>query len=73
MKHPNESPNSRATRYIGGFMPQAERDAFESHYFSCQECAAEVKIAAMFVANLKAIETLEPRIAPIESGGSIIV
>ncbi len=32
-------------------MPVDERDAFEEHYFSCLECAEEVRAGAQFRAN----------------------
>src|SRR5262249_4180387 len=37
-----------------------QRDAFEEHYFSCPECAKDVKAGAMFVANVKEVLHAEP-------------
>jgi anti-sigma factor RsiW len=36
-----------AERYLLEEMPEAERLLFEEHYFSCADCAADVRIGAM--------------------------
>lgn len=48
--------NTRATeRYILGELDEESRLAFEEHYFSCRECADDVRAAAQFVDNAKAV------------------
>jgi hypothetical protein len=45
-----EAVNTGATeRYLLGELPDDECAAFEEHYFSCAECAADVRAAAEFV------------------------
>jgi len=47
---------TRATeRYMLDELDQESRSAFEEHYFSCYDCAADVKAAAVFVDNAKAV------------------
>jgi anti-sigma factor RsiW len=41
-------------RYLLGEMPSDERDAFEDHYFTCAECADEVRSASMLIGDVKA-------------------
>jgi anti-sigma factor RsiW len=40
-------------RYLLGEMPLEERDSFEEHYFSCKDCAEEVRAGAMLTRDLK--------------------
>ena len=48
--------DSRATeRYMLGELDEESRSAFEEHYFSCRACADDVKTAAVFVDNAKAV------------------
>jgi hypothetical protein len=48
--------DTRATeRYMLGELDEESRSAFEEHYFSCHACAADVKAAAVFVDNAKAV------------------
>ena len=45
-----EAVNIGATeRYLLGELPEDECAAFEEHYFSCAECAADMRAAAVFV------------------------
>lgn len=58
--------DSRATeRYMLGELDDESRSAFEEHYFSCRVCADDVKTAAVFVDNAKAVLA-----APVVIGGS---
>jgi hypothetical protein len=46
----NEALESRACeKYLLGELPAAQRDAYEEHYFSCPECAAQLRCAAEFL------------------------
>lgn len=47
-----------------GELDEESRSAFEEHYFSCHACAADVKAAAVFVDNAKAVLATLPAGAP---------
>jgi Putative zinc-finger len=48
--------NTKATeRYLLGELDDDSRSAFEEHYFSCRACADDVRTAAQFVDNAKAV------------------
>ena len=40
-------------RYLLGELPPAVRDAFEEHFFECQECALDVRAGAAFIDGAK--------------------
>ena len=42
-------------RYVLGELPPPLRDEFEAHYFECEECAEDVRAAAEFVDNVRAV------------------
>jgi len=44
-----------AERYLLEELSEEERESFEDHYFSCIECADEVKAAYTFADNAKAV------------------
>ncbi len=47
MDHPQAVETLAMERYLLREMNDAERDAFEDHYFSCVECAEDARAAAM--------------------------
>lgn len=49
MEH-NQLTKYATERYLLEEMPEAERDQFEAHFFSCIECAAEVRAGARMMA-----------------------
>jgi Putative zinc-finger len=52
----NEALQSQACeKYLLGELSSAERDAFEDHYFSCAECAAQLRSAAEFLSASREI------------------
>lgn len=55
MDHETALKLQAAERYAQGELPGQERDAFEEHFFSCEECAEEVRWEQMFSANAKAV------------------
>ncbi len=55
MEHKTAIKTLAAERYLLGEMPDEERDEFEAHYFTCTECAEEVRHAAALADNLKAV------------------
>ena len=42
-------------RYLLNELAPVERENFEEHYFSCAECADDVRLGASFVANAKEV------------------
>jgi hypothetical protein len=46
MEHQDAVETLASERYLLGEMSDAERDAFEEHFFSCVECADDVKAGA---------------------------
>ncbi|MBM3724432.1 MAG: hypothetical protein FJW40_03265 [Acidobacteria bacterium] len=44
-----------AEKYIFGGLNEDQRDAYEEHFFSCYECAEEVRWMAIFEAKEKKI------------------
>lgn len=60
MDHNEAVKNHAAEKYFLGELAEPERDAFEEHFFDCEECAADVKATAILVDNVR--ETL--RTAP---------
>jgi Putative zinc-finger len=53
MEH-NEAVEEMATeRYLLGELTPDQRDAFEQHFFDCQECALDLRMASTFVEEAK--------------------
>ena len=46
MDHTEAVDTLACERYLLGEMTETERDAFEAHFFSCDECAEDVRAAA---------------------------
>ncbi len=44
-----------AERYLLGQMSEADRDAYEQHFFQCVECAQEVKATAQFMDTCRSV------------------
>jgi len=55
MKHEFAIATHAVDRYLMGDMAAEERDAFEDHYFSCEDCAEELRVTARFIANAKSV------------------
>jgi Putative zinc-finger len=52
MNHSEAIESKAAEGYLLGDLPQAERDAFEEHYFDCRVCTDTIRAgAAMFAAG----------------------
>jgi len=60
MDHKESVAKKMAESYLLNELTPEQRDAFEEHYFSCPECARNVKAGAMFVANVKEVLHAEP-------------
>ena len=54
MDHNDAISCQAATRYVAGELSPENRDAFEAHYFDCEECAEEVRWEQIFAANVRA-------------------
>jgi hypothetical protein len=64
MDHDDAIRCQAATRYVGGELAPADRDAFEEHFFDCQECAEEVRWEQIFAANARAVAREQPALPP---------
>ncbi len=53
-------------RYLLDELPPDERDAFEQHMFSCEECALDIRAGAAFISEAKS-QFLEDAITPAAS------
>ena len=47
MTHAQAIETHAVERYLLDEMPEADRDAFEAHYFDCEVCADDLRIAAL--------------------------
>src|SRR5271168_1269444 len=54
MEHLQAIEMKAAERYVLGDLPGDLREQYEEHFFSCVECAEELKLAATFVENTRA-------------------
>jgi hypothetical protein len=63
MDHSNAMQIHAAEKYVLGELPKPLRDEYEEHYFSCQECAEELKVTAAFLQGSRAILLNEQRAA----------
>lgn len=63
MDHDHAMKSHAAERYLLDELSPEDRDDFEGHYFSCAQCADEVRTGFAFADNAKAVMLDEPRIA----------
>lgn len=64
MDHDEAVRTNVTERYLLDELDPDLRDQFEEHLFDCQECALDVRAAAMFVEQSKAILTERPAAVP---------
>jgi hypothetical protein len=62
MDHHEAAKSHAVERYLLGELQGAEREAFEEHFFDCQECAEQARLGAMFQANARAVLRQEPEL-----------
>jgi hypothetical protein len=55
MEHEQAIEIEAAERYVLGRLSAEEHEAYEEHFFSCQECAEEVRWVAIFNANARQV------------------
>ena len=53
MDHQTAKSANLLEQYLLGELAEAERSAFEEHYFSCPACAEEVVTATKFLDNAR--------------------
>jgi len=53
MDHQEALRDRAVEKYLLKEMPPPEREAFEAHFFDCQECAADVRATAAFLDAVK--------------------
>ena len=53
MDHNEAVKSHAAEKYFLGELAGTEREAFEEHFFDCQDCAADVKTTAVLVDNVR--------------------
>ena len=65
MDHEQAVRQKATERYILNELDPGLRDEFEEHLFDCQDCALDVRAAAMFVEQSKSILAEPPSPAPV--------
>jgi anti-sigma factor RsiW len=55
MDHHEAVQRGAVEKYLLGELSPEDRDAFEEHYFGCEECAADLKAAAAFLEGAKQV------------------
>jgi hypothetical protein len=66
MEHNRAVEIQAVERYLLGEVPPEEREDFEEHYFTCAECAQDVRAAARFRANAREILRDPEQFSPAE-------
>jgi hypothetical protein len=61
MEHTQAIQLKAAERYVLGDLPADLREQYEDHFFSCQECAEELKLTAAFAENTRAALESQPQ------------
>ena len=62
MDHNEAVKNHAAEKYFLGELAGTEREAFEEHFFDCEDCAADVKATAILVDNVREALRTEPEL-----------
>jgi len=60
MDHAQANDSQAVEKYLLGQLSPAEREEFEEHYFACHRCAEELRLAAMFEDNARALFEDDP-------------
>jgi hypothetical protein len=55
MDHAQAIQTQAAEKYLLGEFSAAEQDEFAEHFFDCEECAKDVRIAALFIDTAKKV------------------
>ena len=67
MDHDQAVRTKVTERYLLNELDPELRDQFEEHLFDCQDCALDVRAAAMFVEQSKAILSERPATVPVRA------
>ena len=67
MDHADSIRLMAAEKYLLGELTPELRDQFEEHYFSCQECALDVRHGAAFIDHSKTLLSMQPYSSPPEA------
>jgi hypothetical protein len=67
MDHETAVQQKATERYFLGELTGADRDGFEEHFFTCPDCAEDVRAMTVFAANAKAVfrEEAAPPVVPM--------
>jgi anti-sigma factor RsiW len=68
MNHVQAVNTLASERYLIGEMTELERHAFEDHFFSCTECAEDVRAGALMQEGVKAGFVASGHARPVERG-----
>jgi hypothetical protein len=60
MEHNDAIRLMAAEKYLMGELTPDLRDSFEEHFFSCQDCAADVRAGAVFLEHRKKLLAVQP-------------
>jgi hypothetical protein len=66
MDHNEAAATGATERYMLGEMGEAERSAFEEHFFSCAECAEDVRAAGILRRGIREAGSHYARRRPVE-------
>ena len=69
MDHEVAGKTQAVERYLLGEMPSSERDEFEEHYFTCAECADEIRSASLLIGARPAANRELPPATGLSSPG----
>jgi len=72
MNHEEAIRTQAAERYLLGEMNEAERDAWEAHFFSCAVCTEELKASAGFVNAVQDFFSSAPATAQVPERKSVL-
>jgi hypothetical protein len=64
MDHTEAVNQLAVEKYLLGELGPEERDSFEEHFFTCDECAADLRATSLFIAQAKK-ELAQPGAAPV--------
>lgn len=64
MDHTEAIRQSAVEKYLLDELGPEDREAFEGHFFTCEECAADLRMTALLMEQFKQ-ELARPRISPV--------
>lgn len=64
MDHNQALQSQACEKYLLGELAPPERDAYEEHYFSCSECATQLRTTAEFLGASREILATSPELRP---------